>query len=121
MLPPAFTVAGAVLLIPKSARAANVIETDDVLLPVAGSKVDELAETVLVMVVPATAAALTFNVTVNAANGASGDSAGFAGSAADARFDRCAPAARFAIVQLIVPVPLTAGVIQFHPAGELSA
>ena len=62
-----------------------------------GSLVDELTLTTLLIAVPAAVPAFTLSTTVKVP----------------------APGASFALVQLMVPVPFTAGVVHDHPAGNV--
>jgi hypothetical protein len=99
MLPPGVMLAGAVFVIARSAETETVAFDVALLLPAFGSLVVEEKVAVFEIVVPFGVAALTASVSVNVA---------------------VAPFASVAVVQVIVPVPPPAGVVQLQPAGEES-
>lgn len=84
-------------MIAKSACGVTFVVAIDELFPDAESVETVVTEAVLLMVVPPASDELLLTTSVNPP----------------------LPIATLALVQLIVPVPLTAGVVQFHPAGEL--
>src|SRR6187200_1638995 len=101
MLPPATTVAApAVFVTARSARSAvTVVVAVTLLLPGVGSAVADATVAVLVMTVPPAVAAPTFTTSVNEA---------------------LAPLASEGLVEVTVPVPPTAGVVDVHPAGAVN-
>ena len=99
MLPPGVMLAGALFVTARSAETETVAFEVALLLPAFGSLVVEEKVAVFEMTVPFGVAALTASVSVNVA---------------------LAPFASVAVVQVIVPVPPAAGVVQLQPPGEVS-
>src|SRR2546426_2700760 len=96
---PAATVAGALLLMAKSACLLTFVFVPAVLFGGTGSLVDELTEAVLAMLAPSAVLASTRTTMLKAA---------------------VAPFASDGLVQLTIPAPApTAGVVQAQPTGEV--